>query len=133
MDDRQATHVTPPAGANAWFEPHPDADRLPRLGPNEPVTILESRGVWALVHTEAGREAWVDGRRLQPYEPAEPAPAQAASAAPPPEFTPETGAQDAKPKAHKVRKVKRRWLTVGLIIAVAAAAAGARVFLAEDA
>ncbi len=82
VDDRQANYVIPPAGANAWAEPDPDAARLPRLGPGEPVEILETRGVWVRVHTAAGREAWIDGRRLQPDEPTEPD-AQTPTTAPP--------------------------------------------------
>lgn len=69
MDGKHATYVTPPAGANAWAEPHPDAPSLPRLGPGERVEVLETRGVWVQILTETGRQAWIDGRRLQPHEP----------------------------------------------------------------
>ncbi len=118
MDGDQTTYVTPPAGANAWAEPDPDAARLPRLGPGEPVEILETRGVWVRVHTATGREAWIDGRRLQALEPPEAGPEQNTGATPPPadtdRATPTTGS-------------RRRWLVVGVTVAVLAAAVGVSV------
>lgn len=79
VDEPQEIYLTPPAGATTWAEPHPDADRLSRLGPNEQVRVLETRGVWARVRTETGAEVWIDGRRLQPFE--QRAPAQPAASA----------------------------------------------------
>ena len=68
-EDWSATHQLPPAGANAWAEPDAEAEALPRFDPDEQVEVLEKRGAWARARTRDGREAWLDGRRLQSLPP----------------------------------------------------------------
>jgi SH3-like domain-containing protein len=60
----KATHVIPDGGLSAWSEPKADRQPILRVKNGTEVQVVSTTGAWSRIRTEAGWEAWVDGRRL---------------------------------------------------------------------
>ncbi len=60
----KATHAIPEGGLSAWSEPKADRQPILKVKSGTEVQVIKRAGAWALVRTEPGWEAWMDGRRL---------------------------------------------------------------------
>lgn len=65
----QATHRVPDGGLAARQQPDPALPILMRIRAGVPLAAIRRSGEWALVRTDQGWQAWVDGRRLVPVAP----------------------------------------------------------------
>jgi len=80
------THRVPEGGVPARRRPAPSLPVLMRIKTGVELIVARRQGDWALVETDTGWQAWVDGRRLEPIGPGtEPESPPATEPSPPPD------------------------------------------------
>ena len=72
MGGWRATHRVPLGGLPARRKPDPTLPMLMRIAEGVQLMVARPQGEWALVQTDQGWQAWVDGRRLEPIVPETP-------------------------------------------------------------
>ncbi|MBI2168149.1 MAG: SH3 domain-containing protein [Actinobacteria bacterium] len=117
------THRVPEGGLPGRPAPDLLTEVTGELAAGTEVRVLEQRETWALVMTDSGLTAWVDGARLEPLDPAaDPAPSLA-------EASPAPSDPVAEPAA---RRGKKKLAVVALVAVVVAAGVGVAFAVGGD-